>query len=52
MMIDYQRKLRILAGCMTILDESDDVEDIMFAIQTIIKMEQITGETYIKTIYF
>ena len=48
MIIDHQRKLQILAGCMSILDDSDYIEDIMFAIGTIIKMEQLSGETYIK----
>lgn len=47
-MIDHQRKLQILAGCMSILDDSDHIEDIMFAIRTIIKMEQLSGETFIK----
>lgn len=48
MIIDPRRKLTILAGCMTILEDSDYIEDIMLAIQTIIKLEQLTGETYLK----
>lgn len=48
MIFDYRRKLRILIGCMTILEESDNTEDIIFAVQNIIKMEQLTGEIYIE----
>jgi hypothetical protein len=48
MLISQQRKLTILTGCMSILEEGDTMEDIMFAIDSIIKLEQMTGEIYLK----
>ena len=50
MFIGDQRKFTILSGCVTILQDSNELKDIFFAIQTILKVETLSGEEYLSNI--
>ena len=53
MLIGQERRDGILIGCMAIIHEGlnggdTSIEDILFAISGLVKLEEMTGEKYIK----